>query len=116
MKHVLFPEAELRLGEIRPVTLGSVDVAVIKTPDGELHALRDRCSHMGAKLSRGEIVRVLDGDDTGHYTLTDDYVVRCPWHCFEFDVDTGRCIADPTRTRVKSYAVRVEGGDVVVDL
>jgi 3-phenylpropionate/trans-cinnamate dioxygenase ferredoxin subunit len=41
--------------------------------------------------------------------------VRCPWHKWEFDIATGRSLVD-ARLRVRRYAVRIDGGEVVVTL
>jgi nitrite reductase/ring-hydroxylating ferredoxin subunit len=41
--------------------------------------------------------------------------VRCPWHKWDFDVASGRCVVDP-QLRVRRYPVTVSGGQVVVSL
>lgn len=78
--------------------------------------LRDRCSHQGARLSCGRLLQRVDGDRVGAYALQDDdFVIRCPWHGYEFDLETGHCLADAKRARVKAYAVVVEDGIVYID-
>ena len=42
-------------------------------------------------------------------------LIRCPWHKFEFDLETGRALHDPERFRVKVYLVALEDGLVVLD-
>lgn len=42
-------------------------------------------------------------------------VVRCPWHKWEFDIATGRCLVDQ-RLRVRRYPVRIVGEEIVVML
>ena len=39
-------------------------------------------------------------------------IIRCPWHLWEFEIATGRCLVDPRR--VKTYPVAIEDGQVVV--
>ena len=41
--------------------------------------------------------------------------MRCPWHKWEFDIASGRALVDE-RLRVRRYAVRVHGAEVVVSL
>jgi nitrite reductase (NADH) small subunit len=115
MRHELFPLDELPAGEMRSVMVGQVAIVVIHGTDGRLRALRDTCSHHGARLSRGLLQPLVVGDDVGDRQLSSKLVVRCPWHGFEFDVDTGRCPADPDRARVRAYAVTVEDGTVVLE-
>jgi nitrite reductase/ring-hydroxylating ferredoxin subunit len=76
--------------------------------DGGFHAVAERCTHRGGSLSKG--------------TMSDG-VVTCPRHGARFDVQTGRNVGSPRILLVKgkaddlrSYAVRVEGDDVLVDL
>lgn len=42
-------------------------------------------------------------------------VVRCPWHKWEFDIASGRCLVDQ-RLQVRRYGVRVEDDAVVVSI
>jgi nitrite reductase/ring-hydroxylating ferredoxin subunit len=112
--HALFPLDELPPGQIRHVAVDGLRLVVVHTADGEVHALRDTCPHRGAPLSLGFVQRLLDADEDGRYCLTDRVVLRCPWHGYEFDVDTGLSIADPDHLRVRTYDVRVDDGMVVV--
>ncbi len=90
---------------------------LIRTPDGMVRALRDACAHYGAQLSLGKVHGHVAGSDVGDYALSDEqWVVQCPWHGYEFDVESGRCPADPEHTRVRSYPVSVDrGGAIVID-
>ncbi len=115
MRHALFPADEIAPGEIRRVEIGRVGIAILRTPAGDLHALRDVCSHMGARLSHGWLTPMIDGDDIDDRRVTDRIMIRCPWHGYEFDVHTGRCPADPQRVRTRSYPVSVEDGMVVLE-
>lgn len=116
MRYSLFPADELQPGELRAASLNGISVVVIKTPSGALRALRNVCSHHGAPLSDGRLQPVVIGDDVGRYEISDDrMMVRCPWHGYEFDVDSGRCLADPEHARVKAYPVTIEEGMVCVD-
>jgi 3-phenylpropionate/trans-cinnamate dioxygenase ferredoxin subunit len=62
------------------------------------------------------VVTAIEAHADGTLALGDAGVlVRCPWHKWDFEIATGRCPVDP-RMRVRRYAVRREGGDVVVSL
>jgi nitrite reductase (NADH) small subunit len=102
-------------GAVRVVEVGRRRVAVFCV-DGRFHALADRCPHRGAPLcSRGQVVtgiEVRNGElTTGHANA----LVRCPWHKWDFEIATGRCAVD-ARLRVRRYAVRIDGDEVVVSL
>jgi 3-phenylpropionate/trans-cinnamate dioxygenase ferredoxin subunit len=110
----LFPIEELPPGTMRAASIDGIAVVVVHTPDGKVHALRDRCSHASAALSKGRIERTIVGDTPGSYVLSDRYAIRCPRHGYEFDVETGHCLADAGH-RVRRYGVTVENGTVVLE-
>lgn len=85
---------------------------------GEFHALRNRCAHQGGPLCEGIQLEALKAtsDEKGRvreYFDPEQVVVCCPWHGLEFDVRTGRCLAD-RQLRVRSYETRVEDGSLFV--
>ncbi len=42
--------------------------------------------------------------------------LACPWHGWMYDVRTGECVLPGRGNRVASYPVRVEAGEVWVEL
>ena len=74
------PLAELPPGALRRVTFGDLDVLLAHTDRG-LAAVDDRCPHMSAPLSIGEL---------------DGCVVACPLHSGRFDLATGDPVQMPT--------------------
>ena len=78
-------------------------ICVITTGDGGLYALKDRCSHADYPLSDGEL-------------MADNKRLECRYHGAKFDVASGRAVALPAIRPVKTYPVKVEGEDVLVEL
>jgi nitrite reductase (NADH) small subunit len=79
---------------------------------GTLHGIRNRCPHHGGPLCFGTVRSRLAGPPGG-YALTETRGLRCPWHGWEFDLETGRCL-DDSAMRTAVYPVRVDGGRVLV--
>jgi nitrite reductase/ring-hydroxylating ferredoxin subunit len=75
-----FAVAELPPGAMRRFSRGDLDVLVANTPDG-IVAVDDRCPHMSAPLSIGEL---------------DGCVVACPLHEGRFDLASGDPVRMPT--------------------
>jgi nitrite reductase/ring-hydroxylating ferredoxin subunit len=71
---------ELPAGGMRRITFGDLDVLIAHTPDG-LVAIDDRCPHMSAPLSIGELEGCL---------------IACPLHNGQFDLRTGEVTRMPT--------------------
>lgn len=112
----LFALDELAPGSVRRVDVDEkLPLVVMRRPDGEVRAMRDRCAHFGAYLSHGSLQPRVEGDLLGERRLTQDVVLRCPWHGYEFDTDTGRCLADPDNYAVRTYRLVVEDGWVFLD-
>jgi nitrite reductase (NADH) small subunit len=87
---------------------------LLDASDGSVHGVRNRCPHHGAPLCLGRI-RERERGAPGRYELSGRRVLRCPWHGWEFDLETGRCLDDPS-LRVAVYAAEVAGGRVRIRL
>jgi nitrite reductase/ring-hydroxylating ferredoxin subunit len=42
-------------------------------------------------------------------------MIRCPWHCWEFDIRTGQSLCDPNSVQARAFDVAVEPGKALVD-
>lgn len=89
--------ASLRPGTVRKVTAGGIGIALASSTEG-LFALRESCCHEGGPLGEGSV----EGK-----TLT------CPWHNWQFDCKTGRCLTDKRFTQ-KTFETRIDQGRVWV--
>ncbi len=89
---VMEAEARDRAGKGVPICLANVG--------GALSAIGNVCPHREGPLGGGWI---------------EEGKVLCPWHAWAFDVTTGEAEA-PQKGRVPVYPVRVEGGEVLVEL
>jgi 3-phenylpropionate/trans-cinnamate dioxygenase ferredoxin component len=72
--------SDLPPGTMRRITRGELDILLAHTPAG-IVATDDRCPHMSAPLSIGEL---------------DGCVVGCPLHEGRFDLSTGETVQMPT--------------------
>ena len=95
--------------------IGGREIGVVADPaSGALHALRNRCPHHGAPLCLGTLRERVTGVPA-RYELSGTTVLRCPWHGWEFDLETGRC-PDERSMRVAVYPAKVENGRILVNL
>lgn len=112
----LFGEDEVAPGQLREAVIGGVSLVIVRKRDGSFRALRNRCMHEGAPLAGGKLHPLVIGPDVGVYAESDDRdVLECPWHGYEYDLDTGRSPADPVKVRVRSYDVSVENHRVILN-
>jgi nitrite reductase (NADH) small subunit len=101
MPSIRVPEPDkIPVGQGTLVEGPDVAVAVFNAGGGRFYACGTICPHESGPLAEGW----LEGD-----------VVVCPWHGFDFDVRTGRCVVDESLT-IPVYAVRSVNGIVEVDV
>lgn len=75
-------------------------VAVVNL-GGALYAFDDLCPHRQCSLAEGRLVGA---------------VVTCPCHGSQFEVTTGERLRGPAVRGVRAFAVRVEAGDLQVEI
>jgi nitrite reductase/ring-hydroxylating ferredoxin subunit len=101
--------AEIPPGKIAPIKAEGRKL-LLANVGGKFHAAGRKCPHLGFNLCRGG---KLDGQ-----------AIVCPLHKAKFDLETGRIERDPkllflkmtAKTDLPIYPVRVEGGDVLVEV
>ena len=77
-----------------------MDVAIFRTRDDQVFALRDACPHRGGPLSQGIV----------HGTS-----VSCPLHNWKIDLASGQALG-PDEGCTNVFATRVEDGKVYLAL
>jgi nitrite reductase/ring-hydroxylating ferredoxin subunit len=88
-------------GWVLKVQLGAREVAIANC-EGALYAYDNSCTHAGGPL--------------GDNRLKQGCALECPWHNSIFDARTGEVIQGPARKPLKRYGVKVQDGDILVNL
>jgi nitrite reductase/ring-hydroxylating ferredoxin subunit len=114
-RHVIGRLQDFGPGSKHRVHVGSRAIAVFNA-GGRLYALRDVCPHQGAPLSSGVVLGQVSADAPGEYVYNPDCrFVRCPWHGWEYNLETGESSYDPKHDRVRAYEVSVEHGSELAE-
>ena len=107
--------AELPPGERRAFDIDRRSICVINS-DGRFYAVRNRCPHQGAELCKGSVGGTFLPSDPHQLVFgMEGRVLRCGWHAWEFDLETGSSLFDPEGRRVKMYPAGVSDGMVWVE-
>ena len=80
---------------------GDRTFAIYRSPDDAFYCTDGLCSH--------EKVHLEDG-------LVMDHLIECPKHNGQFDYRTGEAKRAPACAALKTYPVKVENGEVFVDI
>ncbi|HJO06073.1 MAG TPA: Rieske (2Fe-2S) protein [Chloroflexota bacterium] len=108
--------AGFAVGELRGVEVGGRRLVVGRN-DAGYFALTDICPHQGSWLSTGTLGGTAVASVVGEIEYgRDGLILRCPWHGWEFDVESGRSLCEPDRRWVAAYAVKEENGRLLVSI
>lgn len=111
--------SELDEGSRFRLTLGTTDVIVFRH-NGQTFAYENRCRHQGGPVAEGVIngkVQVILGEDgsvLGETFSQDEIHLVCPWHGWEYNLQTGQCIANP-RLSIHRLTTLERNGDVFLE-
>lgn len=100
----------MKLVEVKGLSIGLFNV------HGEFVAVLNLCPHELAPVCRGRLGGTTLPSPPGEYRWgREGEIIACPWHGWEFDLLTGKALAD-AKARLKRYDVVVEDDVVFVVL
>lgn len=105
-------------GDRRIITSGATEIGVFRER-GRYYAYSNLCPHQGGPACEGVVIpKVLDvlaADRTFQGQTFDENELHfvCPWHGWEYDLETGTCVGD-RRYKLKRYEVLEKNGSVYV--
>ena len=80
--------------------VGAKKIAVFNV-EGSFYAVDNTCPHRGGPVGEGSLRGT---------------TVSCPWHGAQFDVTSGQVLGSPATADITSYATKVEGDSVWVEI
>jgi nitrite reductase (NADH) small subunit len=114
--HDLGPLTDYPAGSKRIVEAAGRSIGVFNV-EGRLHAVLNRCPHALAPFCLADLqgTWLAAPPDAPEYGL-EGRVLRCIWHGWEWDVETGRTVVGTDPRRLSKYPIRTEAGRVVVSI
>jgi nitrite reductase/ring-hydroxylating ferredoxin subunit len=113
MKVVVCRVRDFPPGERKIVKAGARSIGVFRIDD-DFFAIRNRCPHQGGPLCVGRLSPWAMAEEPGEVSMDGPLrLVACPWHGWEYDLETGQSFMGPGETRVKSYDVTVAKGSTL---
>ncbi len=92
--------SDLPNGEMKMFSIKGKEITLAKI-DGEYLAFDDQCTHARCSLSGGYL--------EGH-------AVTCYCHGAQFDVTNGKVLAPPATQPLHVYKVKVDNGDILIEI
>jgi nitrite reductase/ring-hydroxylating ferredoxin subunit len=110
MRVVVAPLGNFPDGERRIVDVGGRSIGVFRVGES-FYGIRNRCPHQGGPLCLGHVLGVAVADAPGKAFISSDPLrIACPWHGWEYDLDTGQSFMGGAMAGVRSYGAGVHPG------
>jgi 3-phenylpropionate/trans-cinnamate dioxygenase ferredoxin subunit len=121
-RYVVAKAADIPPGERLIVEVAGRSVGIFNI-DGKFHAILNRCPHRGGELCKGDVISLIVSDGPGDVRIDPDTkLIACPWHGWEYDLETGQSWYKPGRPdeptrfpRARAVGVEVESGAEVAE-
>lgn len=105
---------------VRVVEVGDLEIGVIRQ-SGSLYAYRNVCPHQGGPVCEGVRIAKVRAELDEHRRFrkhdfdAEDMHIVCPWHGWEFRLETGEAAGDPS-IRLRRYEVVERDGCIYARL
>lgn len=119
-EHIVAEADELGDGDRLVTELEGREVGVFNI-DGEYYAYTSWCAHQSGPICEGTLGGTREAEFDPETLETDSswgregYVLRCPWHEWEYDVRTGECLSY-SKIELPTHDVRIEDGNIIVTI
>ena len=89
---------------------GGRDIGILNV-DGRFYAFLHRCPHLSGPLCEGSVLGLVYSNGPGDVQFDSKRkMLTCPWHGWEFDLETGQSYWNPNGLRARPMPVEVETG------
>lgn len=103
------------VGVMRIVEVGRRQIGFLRNKDDVVHAVLNICPHKAAPVCKGRIGGTMLPSAPGELIYAKDgNVLKCPWHGYEFDIETGESLFGIMRGKLRKFPTEVRDGQVYV--
>ena len=106
------PEGSGKIVRIRDIEVGVFNIG------GTYSAIANRCPHEGGPTCTGYVTGTVTCDRSRGWIpkwIKDGEVVCCPWHGYEFEIQTGKCLTRKD-LRIRTYKVEAVNDEIRIEL
>lgn len=118
-EHIVTTVDELNPGERITIQIEGREITVFNV-EGTYRAYTNWCPHQSGPVCEGQLSGTWEADLDEEKKINfewgrEDEILNCPWHGWEYDVETGKCLSREG-IKLPQHEVTVTDGDVVVTL
>jgi len=105
------PEGKALITDLNGTSIG------VFYEDGKVYAVRNVCPHKLAPICKGGVCGTMLPSKPSEFEFgLEGKVLRCPWHGWEFSLETGDALFGISNRKVKTYPVQVKDGMIYVEM
>lgn len=113
--HYVSTVDDIKPGKRAVVDIEGQEIAIFNVK-GEYHAFLNYCVHQGGPACEGLVSGTLTVNEDFELTYDrEDEIIACPWHGWEFDLNTGEHLAN-SKYSIPSYDIMIDGGDIYIKI
>jgi len=112
------PASDFEGNRRKMLTFNGREVVVLRHAD-RFYAYENLCLHMGGPVAEGILIPCVqaiiapDGSQLGERFNEDEMHIVCPWHGWEYDLDTGEFMGN-RKWKLRKFETERRGDDVYV--
>jgi nitrite reductase (NADH) small subunit len=111
-EHSIGRLADFPAHKVVPVKVAGRTIGVLRKDDN-VYAFSNRCPHQGAPMSFARTAGTMLPSEPDEYDFAlDGLIVKCPWHAYEFNVQTGESMCQIMRARLPVYQTEIRDSEV----
>lgn len=108
---------EFSVGKFKIIEVDGREIGITRLANGEFRAVRNVCPHKGAPICRGILGGTWPPCDPGEMKYDmDGRVLICPWHGYEFDLNSGQELFQKDPNKLLMFPATIKDGNVVLTI
>lgn len=104
---------EISPGKHKIISIGKKTIGIFNV-NGNISAILNVCPHELGPICQGKVSGTTLPSQPGEYNWgREGEIIFCPWHGWEFDLQTGACLTD-SRVRLRIFPTSIEDGVIYI--
>lgn len=115
MKHYVGTVDELSESQPKIIEIDGISIGIIYN-SGNYYAIRNTCPHKNGPICKGTVRGTMLPSDPQEYKYgMKEQVIACPWHGWEFDLETGKGLFGNDR-KLKKYSIEINDDKIYIEI
>lgn len=106
---------DFEYNKMKIVKIENLEIGVLKISNGDFRIIKNSCPHKMGPICKGTISGTFLPSEPGEFRYGfEGRILRCPWHRYEFDLETGQIIFSDLKLKLKFYPYKIENNEIFI--